>query len=240
MTWSCGDKTLGLAGIAARSIAQNVIDGVDEHRHLRSARILILYQTGQKANADGLVELGRARKASPIVQLVGERPDFLITINEDQWAGLSDVQNVALLDHQLTHCAVTICGRYVPEAMLEAFEEMLGGDHVETCTDVRDEKDRVLVRYRKRRGPIRPGQDGYEEQPYAWRIRKHDIELFSAVVHRWGAWTTAHRALVDTMDEPEEPMPLLSMAEHVEAAVKDPAVQAAAKKMGAGIEAAAS
>jgi len=225
--WRDGEKSLFLAGDAPRACAQNLIDALDAHKHLREAKLLVLFRMGIKANADGLVELGKASKATPYLKLLAGEPDFILTLNGEAWAAATERNDhrllVALVDHELTHCGATVAGKFIADGKeLLDFVKCLGGDHVETCDDVRDNKGRVLVRYLKRRGEIKPalagkpavagkpGDDDYAEQPFAWRIRKHDIQDFCDVVERWGAWTEIHKRIIDVMEKAEPQTPLLT------------------------------
>ncbi len=210
--WTKGDKKLSVANPEAAAMAQNVIDETADHVHLREARILLLFEEGKTPNADGQVELGRARKANPIVQLLGDRPDFIVKLNAETWDAFDPSQCLALMDHELTHCACTVAGRFVAEGKLDGFVKRLGKDLVSVQNDEKDDQGRVLVRYRKR--DEKTGR-------LAWRIRRHDVEEFVAVGGRWGAWKEdlAHLALnlqaVDVMDKPGQPdpkMPLMAGA----------------------------
>jgi len=64
--WSSGTRRLfaPTGDHEARAICQNLIDQVAAHRHLREARICLLFEMGKGANADGLVSLGRAKEAA--------------------------------------------------------------------------------------------------------------------------------------------------------------------------------
>ena len=203
--WQDGERRLWVDTCLCRSLAQGLIDTLDDHVHLREARLCVLLRTGLKANADGLLELGRASKAAPRDRVGFEGADFLVEINADAWAerpGETEAEmgrrRLALLDHELMHCGVTIAGSWVPPTALASFVEDLGGDHVETTDEV-DGRGRTLVRYRKRRGPLKCGADDYHGQPLAWRCRKHDAQDFTDVVARWGPWEPGVRRLYDEL-----------------------------------------
>lgn len=206
-----GDKSLGLAMPQARSVAQNLIDRVEDHRHLRAAKILLLFETGKKSDPDGLIQLGKAFKASDRTRLLTGGPDgreaqadFEIRLNADLWPDLEAIAKCGVVDHELSHCAATIAGRYTPEAKLGGLVAGLGSDHIETHYDARDESGRILVRYIKRKGDIKPGDNGYSDQPIAWRTRRHPVEEFPTVVSRWGAWYASLQALVDVWDPADD------------------------------------
>ncbi|HUX16643.1 MAG TPA: putative metallopeptidase, partial [Phycisphaerae bacterium] len=208
----CRDKLV----VAA---AQRLIDTVADHRHLRQARIVLLWTGGKTPDGDGRLELGHARKANARDWIGLDRPDFLVELNAEAWwdqepdpdqeadRPAADAWRGALVDHELSHCSVTVAGRYVKAEHVAAFVVDVGADHVQTHLDRRDEKGRALVRYWRRRGPIKPGQADYHAQPLAWRMRKHDVEEFSAVAGRWGWRAIGVAALVDVMDRPDEDAP---------------------------------
>ena len=207
--WSDGEKALFLADSDAIAIAQNLIDAVEDHRHLREAAILVLFETGKTPDPDGRTQLGKATKATPRMRLLtggakGVQADFEVRLNGDAWIDFGPAARAALVDHELSHCAATIAGRWMPEGKAAIFAEALGADHVETHSDARDETGRILVRYFKRRGEIKPGDEGYGKQPLVWRMRKHSVEEFTTVVGRWGAWDATLLDLVDVLDPADD------------------------------------
>jgi len=188
--WVRGKRRIRLARAKARAWAQNPIDRLDAHRHLRKAQIVLLARTGGQAGADGTVSLAKAARTSPVVTYLSAGADFVLTLNGDQWPQMPKAARLALLDHELSHCGVTISYKHVPEATLAAFVERLGELHVETRTDDRDSDGAPLVRWIKT-------ADG---KP-VWRIRRHDVECFAGVVRRWGLWLPSLGALAAAMDE---------------------------------------
>jgi hypothetical protein len=214
--WRQGERGFVRADGGTHDRAQNLITHLADHRPLREARVWLLFRRGVKADPDRRVELGRARKCSALVQALAARagetpPDFCITLNQAAWADLGEVARLALLDHELSHCAATIAGRYVPPAAVADLVKALGTDHLETCTGERDKEGRVLVRYLRRVGEIKAGKPGYGKQPLAWRIRKHPLEDFPGVIGRWGPWTPELVRLVDILEEPDASLPLLEV-----------------------------
>jgi len=192
-----------VADAEARALAQNVIDEIEDHRWLREARVLLLFRSGVQPNAENQICLGQARRAAPLVALLGERPDFVILLTRETWEAAAPRKRLALLDHELTHCAVTIAGKFVSPAKLEAFVAQLGKRHIET-TNITDDKDRTLVRYVKTDADGRP----------RWRIRHHDVEEFYDVLGRWGAWDAAAARLIDLLEKPDDgQMPLFDDGE---------------------------
>lgn len=205
--WRDGDKSLFGANEPARAIAQNLIGHVAGHKHLKDAKILLLFRTGQKANADRQVSLGKASKASGLIRLLSAgqdedlQADFVIFLNADQWHELEPAAQVAIVDHELTHCAVTIAGKRFDEKLTKKigdFEKALADDYIDTVDAPEDGK--VAVRFVKRKGPVKPGKPGYDQQEPAWRIKKHDVQEFVAVVGRHGAWDRPLQQFVDVWE----------------------------------------
>jgi len=205
-------KMLFTAAADIRAMAQNLIEDIRDHAHLREAHVLIVMRSGMTPDADNRIELGKAKTAAEFLRLLtadGPRrqaADFIVRLNADAWPDLTSEQKLALMDHELSHCAATVAGRMVPAGVrLSQFVAALGEDHVETCHDVCSEHgERILVRYRKRTGEAKPGTEDYPGQPLQWRIRKHDVEEFVAVAGRWGGWSPDLRRIIDVMDPPDD------------------------------------
>lgn len=190
-----GDKSLAVAAEDLRQLVQWIIERVPEHAHLKEARIVVLAREGAKMNADGILELGKARKASTLVRLGLERADFVLSFNADRWEALGPQERAALVDHEISHCGVTVAGKYVAQKNLAGFVAALGADHIETCLQMTDNRGRILVRYRRR---------NEETGRLAWRIRKHDIEEFGAVLARWGRASLGGQRIGPIVDEWDE------------------------------------
>lgn len=77
------------------------------HSHLSGAKIAIAWRFGWKANTDGRVTLGQAKKGSDLDREMHDH-DFVILLNHEAWNGgsLNEQQRVALIDHELCHCQV--------------------------------------------------------------------------------------------------------------------------------------
>lgn len=187
-----GAKSLAVAAVDIRRLVQWMIERIPDHAHLKEAQIAVLDRCGAKPNADGLLELGKARKASALLRLGLGLADFVLAFNADRWSALSPPERAGLVDHELAHCGVTIAGKYVAQKNLAGFVDGLGADHIETCPETTDEKGRVLVRYRRR---------NEESGRLAWRIRKHDVEEFEAVLGRWGRAGLTGRRIGPIVDE---------------------------------------
>jgi hypothetical protein len=86
---------------------EELIEAVKEHAHLRDAKIAIAWRFGKKADADGRIWLGMTKKGSDLDRSL-HGYDFVIVLNHDAWnqASFSEAQMTALLDHDLSHCAV--------------------------------------------------------------------------------------------------------------------------------------
>ena len=96
----------------ARSIAQQLIP--DHHPHLRAAEILYVF-TDQRRKRCDRVRLGSAAKLSSLQRFlasgqdgVEEGPDFVILIDVGLWQDMPKEQRVALIDHELCHCALFV------------------------------------------------------------------------------------------------------------------------------------
>jgi len=186
-----GERWMSIAEWPIRLVAQNLIDDIEDHVHLREATILIVTEAKPLGAADRMVSLAKASKASGLVAFLAAGADFVIRITAATWPRFDWRQQTALLDHQLTHCGVTIAGKYLVEKRVSDFVEELGKDLVEVDDDYRDEQGRVLVRYRKRT----------EDGKYAWRIRKHEVETFTSIVTRWGGWSPPLREVIDELEK---------------------------------------
>jgi len=117
----------------------------EHHEHLTNARIALAWNLSWKADVDGVVCLGKCKKASDLDREIAPF-DFVILLNQEFWerAEVTTLQRLALLDHELCHADVKL-----DEA----------GEPAE------DERGRRV-----------------------YRIRKHDIEEFAAVVARHGCY----------------------------------------------------
>ena len=218
-----GKKEWWVAGPKLRAIAQNIIDHIDEHRHLRGekgAKVLLLVKKSEadakKLNAGEFVNAGKASKANPQLKLLSaigmdtdHQADFVVWLSHDcierlcsldddgVEVRLEDVDGIckifALIEHELLHCSAKIAGEFVAADNLEAFVEEMGERHIETCKDVAGEAG-TLVRY-------------YfldKQGRYVFKIRKHDVEEFQGVVERHGAWARSLGRLIDVLVESQK------------------------------------
>lgn len=79
------------------------------HKHLADAKIAIAWRSGWKPDADGRLQIGQARKGSDLDRSL-HGYDFVILLNREAWkeGGLSEDQKVAVVDHELCHCQVSM------------------------------------------------------------------------------------------------------------------------------------
>ena len=95
------------------AVAKRIID--KDHPTLRAIRIEYVFRE-KAAKSHGRAVAGTARKvtgvnallATPGAQSSEDLAFFLITIARDIWDGLDQRKREALVDHELTHCAVQI------------------------------------------------------------------------------------------------------------------------------------
>jgi len=88
-----------------------IMEGLIEkhHQHLQDVKIAIAWRFGWAANADGLMTMGRAKKCTDLDRQLAEF-DFVLLLNHEAWnkGGLNEKQRLALIDHELCHCEVTM------------------------------------------------------------------------------------------------------------------------------------
>lgn len=79
------------------------------HEHLSDAKIAIVWRFGWQQDADGRQKLGQAKKGSDLDRAFCKF-DFVILLNHEVWnqGGLNKKQQLALVDHELCHCQVTM------------------------------------------------------------------------------------------------------------------------------------
>ncbi|HXI96161.1 MAG TPA: putative metallopeptidase [Candidatus Acidoferrum sp.] len=103
--------TLSVAS-EAHEIARQLIG--EHHQHLSEAQILYIF-TDQRRRRCDRVRLGSAAKLSSLQRFlasgldgVEQGPDFVILIDETAWLVLPPAARVALVDHELCHCALFV------------------------------------------------------------------------------------------------------------------------------------
>lgn len=75
------------------------------HDHLSEARIGAAWRYRIKRDKDGLLVLGKCRKASDLDREFADL-DFVVILNAEAWRHLTAAQRRALVDHELTHADV--------------------------------------------------------------------------------------------------------------------------------------
>lgn len=102
---------------------------VKHHAHLKDAKIAIAWRLGWNADCDGRLRLGQAKKGSDLDREL-HKFDFVLLFNHEAWnkGQLKEDQKVALVDHELCHCEVSIDGDGEPK---------------------QDDEDRTVYRIRK-------------------------------------------------------------------------------------------
>jgi hypothetical protein len=95
-----------------RAIAQELIR--EHHAHLLEANLLYVF-TDQRRKRCDRVRLGSAAKMNAMLRFlasgmdsVEDGPDFLILISSDEWSELGLQARKALVDHELSHCALFV------------------------------------------------------------------------------------------------------------------------------------
>jgi len=95
-----------------RAIAQELIR--EHHTHLLDANLLYMF-TDQKRKRCDRVRLGSAAKMNAMQRFlasgmdsVEDGPDFVILIDSNEWSGLGNAARHALVDHELSHCALFV------------------------------------------------------------------------------------------------------------------------------------
>lgn len=91
----------------AYRIMDDLID--KHHNHLADAKIAIAWRFGWNQDADGRLRLGQAKKGSDLDREL-HHFDFVILLNHEAWnkGGLKQEQKLALVDHELCHCEVSM------------------------------------------------------------------------------------------------------------------------------------
>lgn len=85
-----------------------LLDGlVAAHRpDLDEAKIAVAWRYGLKRNKDGQLVLGKCKKAGDLDKQFHDF-DFVILLNSEAWKTLSEIQQRALMHHELEHAAVS-------------------------------------------------------------------------------------------------------------------------------------
>ena len=81
------------------------------HGDTFQARVALAWRLRSKADKDGHIELGKCIKVSDLHREFAEY-DFIITLNQEFWEEptVTKEQRMALVDHEMCHCAPTYNG----------------------------------------------------------------------------------------------------------------------------------
>lgn len=77
------------------------------HLHLLEARIVLAWKHDWQPASDGTITLGKCKKAADLDRLLHDY-DFVILLNSLFWDEFTPAQQRAILDHEITHAAVTL------------------------------------------------------------------------------------------------------------------------------------
>lgn len=92
---------------SGREVYGIIQQAVDQwHPHLEQAKILAAWNTGWKPDKDSKIVLGQCKKASDLSKELAEH-DFIILLNKSYWIEFSVAQRTALIDHELSHAAIS-------------------------------------------------------------------------------------------------------------------------------------
>jgi hypothetical protein len=125
------------------------------HDDLRGCQIAMAWRMRTKEDVDGRIVLGKCVKVSDL-QKEFAAFDFVIVLNQEYYYSFSDVQKLALVDHELMHAA-------------PAIDE-------ETGDQVHDERGRKCWRIRKH------DLEEFCDVVSRHGLYKRDLERFAAVV----------------------------------------------------------
>lgn len=90
-----------------RAEPYEILDRIREahHPHLSEARIALVWRKDVKADRDGRLVLGQAKKATDLGREFSDF-DLIVLLNEEAWADLTPAQRDLLVDHELMHFAL--------------------------------------------------------------------------------------------------------------------------------------
>ena len=85
---------------------EELVANFHPHLALVDSEIAIIFRE-KSAKAGGQAILGKSKKASPLLGVLGDvEYKFIIELAGDEWSGLTEAQRTALLDHHL--CALQV------------------------------------------------------------------------------------------------------------------------------------
>lgn len=224
-----GKRAVAPAGKDLRALAQNIIDQVDEHRHLRTARVLLLVEsseaTAKKLAKGERVCIGRAYRSSPIQRVLSS--SLASEAEQKKPKGDTERRLSKELDPPLPgfDFIVKLCGDWLEMVGYFAGEESgiksaaalidhellhcgvkIAGEFVERARlgamvkDLGDLHVETCDDMQDDEGRILVRYQVRDEAGrFAWKLRQHDLEEFCGVVDRWGAWKRDVGELVDVV-----------------------------------------
>lgn len=104
-----------------REIAEAMIP--EHHPHLEDALISFIYRS-EHENRNGREIWGTARCPTGLLAYYSGA-DFIIEIAEDIWDNITDAQQLALVDHELSHCVEGKTGWEIQGHDIEEFEKII-------------------------------------------------------------------------------------------------------------------
>lgn len=152
-------KLIGPATDAGRAMYPMVNRLIEQHHsELTNARIALAWSLAWKPDVDGIVKLGKCKKASDLDRELAAY-DFVIVLRQEfyQDATVTDDQRKALLDHEITHATVRLDKDGEP---------------------MRDERGRVVYRTRKH------DVEEFSEIVARHGIWKRDLERMASAMRR--------------------------------------------------------
>jgi hypothetical protein len=104
-----------------KEIAEAIIP--EHHPHLDDAVISYIFRS-EHEERNGRTVWGTARHPTGILAYYS-RADFIIDIAEDIWFDLTEAQQLALVDHELSHCVEGKKGWEIQGHDIEEFESII-------------------------------------------------------------------------------------------------------------------
>jgi hypothetical protein len=221
-----GRKSLEIANGILRSIAQQCIAQIHEHRHLKQARVLLVVErseaAGKKLEAGERVQIGKASKASPRDKLLtavidqrrtrqakldvaaetpaAERPDFVVKLNGNwlEMVGAEDGDEDGLAK------AAALVDHELSHCGVKLAGKFLAEDAVEKFVEELGDKHVETCQDVTREGKCLVRFWWTDKSGgVKFCMRKHDLEEFCGVVERHGRWDRAIGKLVDVLEKEE-------------------------------------
>ncbi|NLF32744.1 MAG: hypothetical protein GX591_17865 [Planctomycetes bacterium] len=224
-----GKRAVGPACENLRHLAQNIIDAVEDHRHLRMAKILLLVESSEaaarKCARGEYFQWGRAYRATPIQRVLGaslateaerKKPkgqaekeldpplpgfDFIVKLSGDFLTASGWFDGEAR--------GVEAAAALIDHELLHCGVRIAGEfvERAKLATFVSTLKQlhvETCNDIQDDEGRILVRYEVWDGARPVWKMRRHDLEEFHGVVARWGAWDRAVGRLVDVLVEREK------------------------------------